>query len=285
MYRLDTSNTINLKGLAVGNGCWGSKVGLCAFGADMDRINAQFLYGHGAYSKAAYKAIVSACGDPADGPNAWGGSPEPARGTEKYQSAACQKALSEANGNVGSFEIYNYYDTCYGTSGITMGSSERASLATLLGEGAEFGAGMHFAQAPAVGGALNDYSCGGGEAMSAWLTRPEVVSALHVKSGTKGMRYGPRDRDDLRPLYHTLAQKYRLLIYSGDADGCVPYVGTEEWTSALGFEQIEAWRPWLSGTTENMTCTDCVTAGYVTTYAVAPQHNFTFITIKGAGHM
>ena len=32
-------NKINLKGLAVGNGCWGSKVGLCAFGADMDRIN------------------------------------------------------------------------------------------------------------------------------------------------------------------------------------------------------------------------------------------------------
>ena len=34
----DRSNQINLKGLAVGNGCWGSKVGLCAFGADMDRI-------------------------------------------------------------------------------------------------------------------------------------------------------------------------------------------------------------------------------------------------------
>ena len=34
---------INLVGLAVGNGCWGSKVGLCAFGADMARINAQFF--------------------------------------------------------------------------------------------------------------------------------------------------------------------------------------------------------------------------------------------------
>jgi hypothetical protein len=104
----DASNAINLKGLAVGNGCWGSKVGLCAFGADMDRINAQFLYGHGAYSKAAYKAIVEACGDPADGPNAWGGSPTPATGTEKYKSKACQAARNEADSNVGSFEIYNY---------------------------------------------------------------------------------------------------------------------------------------------------------------------------------
>jgi hypothetical protein len=108
----DEQNEINLKGLAVGNGCWGSKVGLCAFGADMDRINAQFLYGHGAYSKVAYNEIVKACGDPADGPNAWGGSPTPARGTEKYQSKACQSALTEANKNVGSFEIYNYCALC-----------------------------------------------------------------------------------------------------------------------------------------------------------------------------
>ena len=35
---------------------------------------------------------------------------------------------------------------------------------------------------------------------------------------------GPRDRDDLRPLYKTLALKYRVAIYSGDVDGCVPYV-------------------------------------------------------------
>ena len=98
------------------------------------------------------------------------------------------------------------------------------------------------------------------------------------------MRYGPRDRDDLRPLYKQLAQKYRLLIYSGDADGCVPYVGTQEWTEQLGFEQIEAWRPWLAGTAANASKRD-VTAGYVTTYSAGPQHNFTFLTIKGAGHV
>ena len=33
---------------------------------------------------------------------------------------------------------------------------------------------MHHGLAP-VGGALNDYACGGSAAMSVWLARPEVV--------------------------------------------------------------------------------------------------------------
>lgn len=46
----DPTNTINLKGMAIGNGCWGSKVGLCAFGNDMRRMQTEFLFGHGAIS-------------------------------------------------------------------------------------------------------------------------------------------------------------------------------------------------------------------------------------------
>ena len=42
-------------------------------------------------------------------------------------------------------------------------------------------------------------SCGGSKAMGEYLSQPAVVKALHVKAGTAGMRYGPRDRDDLRP--------------------------------------------------------------------------------------
>jgi hypothetical protein len=96
------------------------------------------------------------------------------------------------------------------------------------------------------------------------------------------MRYGPRDKDDLRPLYKTLAQKYRVLIYSGDVDMCVPYVGTEEWTRDLGFPTVSAWRPWAAGTTSTPNAT--TTAGYFTTYdasaAADASHNFTFLTIK-----
>ena len=68
---LDKTNEINLQGMAVGNGCWGSTVGLCSFGSDMDRVWQQFLYGHNAITPIAYKKIVKACGDPMDGPGTW----------------------------------------------------------------------------------------------------------------------------------------------------------------------------------------------------------------------
>ena len=65
----------------------------------------EFLYGHVAISKAGYADIVSACGDPAKGPNAWGGSPDPPDGTAAYRSEECEAARQKANGNVGSFEV------------------------------------------------------------------------------------------------------------------------------------------------------------------------------------
>eukprot|EP00039_Didymoeca_costata_P028038 m.19801 g.19801 ORF g.19801 m.19801 type:complete len:487 (-) comp6676_c0_seq2:269-1729(-) len=268
----DANNEINLVGMAVGNGCWGSQVGLCAFGADMARINVQFLYGHGAISATLYKNISAECGDPALGPGTW----------KEPVSAACQDGINRMHQMSGNFEIYDYYDTCYGTHGIQMTAEDRAAHIADVKAGAPFGAGAN-APRTRVGGAVNDYPCGGQEAMSAYLSEQSVVEALHVKAGTKGMNYGPRDRGDLRPLYATLAQKYRLVIYSGDVDGCVPFVGTEEWTKGLGFKKLEEWRAWQAGTNQNASVR--INAGYVTTYEAKPNHNFTFLTVKGAGHM
>jgi hypothetical protein len=75
----------------------------------------------------------------------------------------------------------------------------------------------------------------------------------------------------------------------------VPYNGNEDWTEAmaskLGLTEVERFRPWV---------VDQVPAGYVTTYG-APQadggagdsalegaalaSNFTFLTVKEAGHV
>ncbi|KAL9270607.1 Serine carboxypeptidase-like 20-like protein, partial [Drosera capensis] len=70
---------------------------------------------------------------------------------------------------------------------------------------------------------------------------------------------------------HLTAQGYRALIYSGDHDMCVPYTGTQAWTSTLGNKAIDGWRPWM---------VDHQVAGYLQEY----EHNLIFLTIKGAGH-
>jgi hypothetical protein len=88
--------------------------------------------------------------------------------------------------------------------------------------------------------ALNDYECGAESAMDEWLAEPSVVEALHVKAGTVGMTY-QKTATDLLPLYRQLIEKYQMLIYSGDTDGCVPYVGTEAWTRGMNYSVVEDW--------------------------------------------
>merc|ERR1711870_177285 len=92
--------------------------------------------------------------------------------------------------------------------------------------------------------------CGGRAAYPAlYEPLPAVHAAWHVSphSASGNMHYTRAPAGDLRPLYAKLAQRYRLLIFSGDADGCVPHTGTEEWTYSLGFDVSEPWRPWSSG--------------------------------------
>lgn len=48
---------------------------------------------------------------------------------------------------------------------------------------------------------------------------------------------------------------------------CVPYTGSQAWTSSLGYKTLDEWRPWTSN--------DQV-AGYLQGY----DHNLTFLTIK-----
>ena len=128
-------------------------------------------------------------------------------------------------------------------------------------------------------GQLNDYACGAESAMDAWLDDKAVQAALHVTDDKAGMRY-KQTCGDLRGLYAQLIPQYRVLIYSGNVDACVPTWGSEQWTRELGYEVETEWHPWTSDSASPGSSRN-VQGGYAVTYKT---NAFTFATVKGAGH-
>ncbi|CAI0376208.1 unnamed protein product [Linum tenue] len=135
---------------------------------------------------------------------------------------------------------------------------------------------------PQLGRLSGGVECINDEVATAWLNDESVRKALHAApKSTAGEWELCSDRIDYEgdagsmiPIHRNLtSQGYRALIYSGDHDMCVPYTGTEAWTSSMGYNITDEWRPWISGD-------DHQVAGYLQGY----EHNLTFLTIKGAGH-
>jgi len=263
LYEMDTRGGFpNLKGAAIGDGCWGSKVGMCAFDtAKSKQIRTEFFSGHAMISQTLKKEILHAC--------------DHFKSDAKANTTKCNEKMNELTAATGDFNIYNIYDTC--------GSNQMNSYEAHFGKNGQV---EHTERSHGYGAALNDYPCGMQTAASEWLELPEVIKALHVDGSRKAnfkYTWGPAHYSgDLRPLYKKLAEKYSILIYSGDVDGCVPFVGTEEWTRELGFPVTKAWKPWLS---QHMGAGGKQRAGYVIEYEAGKDHPFWFATVQGAGHM
>lgn len=140
---------------------------------------------------------------------------------------------------------------------------------------------LNNANADSDSNALHGYvPCTDDEVARTWLNNAEVRKAIHAapESATgawelcsDNLDYS-HDTGSMIPYHKNLTmQGFRALIYSGDHDMCVPYTGSQAWTSSLGYKTLDEWRPWTSN--------DQV-AGYLQGY----DHNLTFLTVKGAGH-
>ncbi|XP_010555479.1 PREDICTED: serine carboxypeptidase-like 7 isoform X2 [Tarenaya hassleriana] len=114
---------------------------------------------------------------------------------------------------------------------------------------------------------------------SYWANNETVRRALHVVKGSVGKwvrcnQDMPYDKDIESSIpYHVnnSIKGYRSLVFSGDHDLFVPFLGTQAWIRSLNYSVVDDWRPWM--------ITDQV-AGYTRTYA----NEMTFATIKGCGH-
>eukprot|EP01105_Mastigella_eilhardi_P026981 TRINITY_DN805_c0_g1_i1.p1 TRINITY_DN805_c0_g1~~TRINITY_DN805_c0_g1_i1.p1 ORF type:complete len:484 (-),score=74.87 TRINITY_DN805_c0_g1_i1:10-1461(-) len=114
--------------------------------------------------------------------------------------------------------------------------------------------------------------------VNAYMNIPAVQTAIHVKPTqwswfSSVLKYNPLDEfGNVVPLYDMFYKhKWTVLIYSGDFDSCVSFIGTQRWISCLGRQVVEDWRPW------NI---DGQHAGSVITY-----DGISFLTVKGSGHM
>lgn len=77
------------------------------------------------------------------------------------------------------------------------------------------------------------------------------------------------------PYHRNLTNKTcRALIFSGDHDLIIPYLGTERWINSLSLTVQSKWTPWF---------VEGEVAGYGTTFS-HDDYSLTFATVKGAGH-
>jgi len=249
-------------------------------------------------SRKLYNAAYKACGFP--GPGEFELAKEP--------QANCAALVSEALEGIGPHNTYFIYDNC-DLSSLTAflehakksfywyTRAERIELATNGAQTplsdaynayrAATGGGRALAEAANMTGGF-PWACGGESAIRDYLYRPDVMKALHLREkGKSSFHYRHGGGTPTFQLWPFLASKLHTLIYSGDADACVPYKGSEDWVAALEaigvLEETEAWRPWYATSGSGR----YAPAGYATMYkpTTAPERSFAFVTVRLAGHM
>lgn len=111
-----------------------------------------------------------------------------------------------------------------------------------------------------------------------WANDGSVHKALGIRQGSIGKWVRciktpyTKEIESSVPFHANLSAKgYRALIYSGDHDLVVPFLGTQAWIRSLNYSVLDEWRPWL---------VKGQVAGYTRTYS----NEMTYATVKGGGH-
>ncbi|CAL5192806.1 unnamed protein product [Lathyrus oleraceus] len=265
---------INLKGYLVGNGVTDPKFDNNAF--------IPFVHGMGLISDTIYENVHASCKE-----NYYNSDSE---------SDQCAKSMEKVSKAIQGLNVYNILEPCHHDPEVATNLSSNLPLSfqklglterPLPVRKRMFGRAWPF-RAPVRDGPVTLWPqllantrhvpCVSDEVATSWLNNIAVRKAIHVDvaSGTWELCTDrisfDHDAGGMIPYHKNLTKLgYRALIYSGDHDMCVPFTGSEAWTSSLGYKTVDEWRSWSSN--------DQI-AGFLQAY----ENNLTFLTVKGAGH-
>ena len=187
-------DAINLKGFAVGDAC--TPPDICGSKESGPFFQIQFLYGKSAFSNKLYEEINSVCTED-----------ELVTGR---MSASCTNSIAKIDAEAGGYWAYGFYDNCWYENDIRRRGRRNLLSSRLLQEGedrvqqyygppigrrvtSEDMASSSSSSAAAavtvaassssslsglIGG--NGYACGGPNAQITWLSRADVMQALHI---------------------------------------------------------------------------------------------------------
>lgn len=266
---------INLKGTMVGNGCIGNAAGHCGTDPLNDYHDVMEWRGHALMEETLFDNIMGNCSF--DGKN----------------SLTCDLLLAAAALEKGDLDVYYLYNTCSDPA-LSL-SNLRAPLPAnsllrkaLEAKAAKQGSSKAVQKGKKVG---TDPNCfGTGPTLEAYFNQASVKSALHVAPGIDWalcsnngtFNYNGDMDDERKEIYPTIVTQagYKVLVYNGEADLCVPYTDNEYWTRSMGYSVAKPWTAW-----EVQGEQGAYVGGYVIHYAPPGGGNFSFATVRGAGHM
>ena len=115
-----------------------------------------------------------------------------------------------------------------------------------------------------------------------YFNDPSVRASLNIPADAKswdmcrssedGFNYTNDIKGSLDIYTQLRKSSYKILKYSGDADGAVPTYGTQQWIRKLNWNITSPWTPYMVNS-------------QVAGYFEVREDNFTFATVHGAGHM
>ncbi|GMF23537.1 unnamed protein product [Phytophthora fragariaefolia] len=250
----DPLDGVKLKGFAIGNP-------LTDMGIDGNAYM-DYYYSHALISRGDYFTLLDYCDH----------NVAQCMFTDVNCTNHCEEAVLKAHAAADTGEFNHYYiygDVCH------MKNNQRNALHEHLlnkvGPKIQTHRGV-------VGPCAGDFT-------DALLNKLEVQQALHIE-GDLPMKWVDCQSVISRNYVRTFSSldKYRkllgndleVLIYSGDADSVVNFIGTQRWITendGLALKPASPWRAWLGP--------DDQIAGYHQRFELG----LTFKTVKGAGHM